>query len=71
MTQTAALSRTGRRTARTRTKVSQLIRNMYLGMSDTDSSIVPDREEDSKDEDKGESADQEHVLFVKKSILNF
>jgi hypothetical protein len=43
--------------------VSQLIRNMYLGMSDTDSSIVPDRE-DSEDEDKGESADQELVLFV-------
>ncbi len=35
-------------------------RNTYLGMSDTDSSIVPDRE-DSEDEDKGESADQEHV----------
>ncbi len=55
------MSRTGRRTARTRTKVSQLIRNTYLGMSNTDSSIVPDREEDSEDEDKGESADQEHV----------
>ena len=36
-------------------------RNTYLGMSDTDSSIVPDREEDSEDEDKGESADQEHI----------
>jgi hypothetical protein len=30
-------------------------------MSETDSSIVPDREEDSEDEDKGESADQEHI----------
>jgi hypothetical protein len=58
------LSRTGRRTARTRTKVSQLIRNTYLGMSDTDSSIVLDREEDSEDEDKGEPADQELVLVV-------
>ncbi len=41
--------------------MSQLIRNTYLGMSDTDSSIVLDREEDSEDDDKGEPADQEHV----------
>jgi hypothetical protein len=60
VTQTAALSLKGR-TAKTRTKVSQLIRNTYLGMSDTDSSIVLDREEDSEDDDKGEPADQEHV----------
>ncbi len=44
--------------------MSQLIRNTYLGMSDTDSSIVLDREEDSEDEDKGEPADQELVLVV-------
>ncbi len=41
--------------------MSQLIRNTYLGMSDTDSSIVLDREKDRDDDDKGETADQEHV----------
>jgi hypothetical protein len=30
-------------------------RNTYLGLSDTDSSIVPDREDTSEDEDRGKS----------------
>ncbi len=41
--------------------MSQRIRNTYLGICGMDSSIIPDREEDSEDEDKGEPAEQEHV----------